>query len=127
MIHVAAAIIIKNNQVLLAKRPSNKHQGGKWEFPGGKLDGSETPLQALIRECREEIAIEVDLTTCQLFDTVEFDYGDKQVALHFYSVSVFSGKPEGQEGQEVRWFDLSEITLLEFPEANKGIVERLLT
>lgn len=126
MIHVAAAIIVKDNKVLLAKRPDEKHQGGKWEFPGGKLDDNETPLQALIRECREEIAIEIDLTSCQLFDTVEFDYGDKQVVLHFYSVSVFTGEPAGQEGQQVRWFELADIERLEFPEANKGIVEKLL-
>ena len=57
MIHVAAAIIVKDNKVLLAKRPDDKHQGGKWEFPGGKLDGNETPLQALIRECLSLIHI----------------------------------------------------------------------
>ncbi|MCO7223982.1 8-oxo-dGTP diphosphatase MutT [Pleionea sp. CnH1-48] len=124
MIHVVAAIILQKNKVLLALRPDDKHQGGKWEFPGGKKEAGESSEQALIRECEEELNI--TLKAPELFDRVEFDYGDKQVSIEFLVSRGFDGEPKGNEGQEVRWFELNDIAELDFPKANKAVVKKLL-
>jgi 8-oxo-dGTP diphosphatase len=82
-------------------------------------------VEALKRECKEELGIEI-IAPC-LFDSVEFDYGDKAVRVSFYTIERFIGKPEGREGQEVQWFSLHEIAALDFPAANQPIVARLLS
>lgn len=125
MIQVAAAIIRENERILLSKRPLDKHQGGKWEFPGGKIDQGELAVEALKRECKEELGIEIKSPS--LFEVVDFDYGDKQVRISFYTVERFKGVPEGREGQKVDWFALHELSSLEFPEANQPVVARLLS
>jgi len=123
-VHVAAAIIIRDSKVFLAKRAKNQHQGGLWEFPGGKCEGDESPEQALIRELHEEIAIIP--CTMNKFETVTHDYGDKTVCLHFFLVESFEGEAMGNEGQLTAWFDLMALSELEFPAANKGVVDKLL-
>ncbi|WP_205859189.1 8-oxo-dGTP diphosphatase MutT [Pleionea sediminis] len=124
MIKVVAAIITADDKVLLSKRPKSKHQGNKWEFPGGKVDSGETFVEALMRECKEELGISIQEPL--LFDSIKHHYTDKSVELHFYSVRSFDGSPRGMEGQEVQWFSILEIERLEFPEANKAIVTKLL-
>jgi len=124
MIEVVAAIIQKNSHVLLAKRPLDKHQGGKWEFPGGKVDHGESNEDALIRECEEELGIV--LKNHAFYKRVEFEYSDKHVALNFFISNRFEGVPTGKEGQVVQWFPLTEIDDLDFPQANKEVVNQLL-
>ncbi len=123
MIAVVAAIIFCEGRFLLARRPQHKHQGGKWEFPGGKKESGETSEAALIRECKEELNITIDHP--EFFHALDFDYGDKQVALEFFLVEQFSGNPCGQEQQEVAWFDLQTLLNLEFPEANQPVLALL--
>ncbi|MDO6719226.1 8-oxo-dGTP diphosphatase MutT [Psychrosphaera sp. 1_MG-2023] len=122
-IHVAAAIIYRNGQFLLSKRQSHQHQGGKWEFPGGKVESGETVQQALIRELKEEINIEV--TTTSPFHSLKFDYPEKTVKLDFLLVSEFDGEEAGLEGQEVSWFDKSELLALTFPDANVPVLAKI--
>jgi 8-oxo-dGTP diphosphatase len=124
LIQVAAAIILSEGKVFLAKRAEYLHQGGLWEFPGGKCEASESPEQALIRELQEEIAITPKNPV--LFESVTHDYGDKKVSLSFFLVELFDGVAQGNEGQKVAWFDLSELAELDFPEANRQVVNRLL-
>ncbi|MEN9433129.1 MAG: hypothetical protein RLZZ422_718 [Pseudomonadota bacterium] len=125
---VVAAIILNINsrQVLLAKRPDHKHQGGKWEFPGGKVEPNETPQQALVRELQEELGIRVDIKALQCFQTIVHEYPEKQVHLEFWQVFDFEGVPEGLEGQDVQWFNITALSTLTFPPANQPIVERLI-
>ncbi len=125
MIQVVAAIIIKNDQLLLSKRLEHSHQGGKWEFPGGKVESNESLESALARELKEEINIEIKEPI--FFDEITFDYSEKSVHLHFFLVSQFSGEPQGLEGQQVEWFSINQIKDLEFPAANKAIVRKLLS
>lgn len=122
-IHVAAAIIYKDNQFLLSKRQAHQHQGDKWEFPGGKIEQGETNEQALIRELQEEINISA--TECEDFLTLEYEYPEKTVTLNFLLVTDFDGQPKGNEGQEVAWFDHEEIQTLTFPDANKPVLEKI--
>lgn len=122
-IQVAAAVIFKNGLFLLSKRKDDQHQGGKWEFPGGKIDQGETVEQATIRELREELGIEV--THQENFMALDFEYPEKKVSLHFQLVRDFDGQEYGVEGQLVDWFDDKQIQQLEFPDANKPVLEKI--
>jgi 8-oxo-dGTP diphosphatase len=123
-IHVAAGVILNGEgQVLLALRPKDKHKGGLWEFPGGKVEEGESVQAALARELLEEIDLVVD--EAAPFLVIEHDYGDKQVTLDVWTVSRFSGTPHGSEGQEIAWVKLADLDRYQFPEANAGIVAAL--
>ena len=127
VVHVAVGVIVDESQetqrVFLTRRHLNVHQGGKWEFPGGKVETNETVAQALSRELSEEVNIEP--LACQPLLKVEHDYGDKQVLLDVYLVNHFNGQPSPQEGQESAWYDISQLADIDFPKANVAIVEAL--
>jgi len=123
IVHVAVGVIIREQQYFLTKRLQNAHQGGKWEFPGGKVEKGETVAQALYRELQEEIAI--DTLSCYPLIEINHDYGDKRVLLDVYVVDNFQQEPIAQEGQESAWFTLKELVNLDFPAANKAIVDKL--
>lgn len=122
-VHVAVGVIYQNEGFFLTKRHEAAHQGGKWEFPGGKVESEETVAQALARELNEEVGI--DILACQPLITIEHDYGDKKVCLEVFLVDNFQGEPTAQEGQVEGWFSLSELSELDFPAANVAIVEKL--
>jgi len=120
IVHVAVGVIRRNDQILIAKRADDAHQGGLWEFPGGKVEEGETIQQALVRELQEEL----NITPLKFEPLIEIrhDYGDKQVFLDTWVVSDFSGKEEGREGQPLEWVDVHRLHEFQFPEANKKIV-----
>lgn len=124
-IHVAVGIIVnKTQQVLLAKRPDHLHQGGKWEFPGGKVETGESVTQALMRELKEEVAIEV--ISSEPFMALSYDYPDKQVLLDIHTVIHFTGEAQGLEGQQIAWVEKHDLINYDFPDANKPILDKLL-
>ena len=114
--------VIKNTdgQVLIALRDKSLHQGGLWEFPGGKLESGETPVQALARELKEELAITV-ITATPLI-TVKHQYPDVAVQLHVFLVTHFSGDAESCEGRAFKWVTPSELANHAFPAANQPII-----
>lgn len=129
-VHVAVGVITSTNeyhqtQYFLTKRLNNVHQGGKWEFPGGKVEKGETIAQALARELKEEINIEV--LSCQPLIIINHDYGDKKVCLEVFVVDNYIGEPNAQEGQEQSWFALEEFNNLDFPKANEAIINTLMS
>lgn|SRR3990167_2521051 len=119
-IHVMAAVIERGDAVFIARRPDHLHQGGKWEFPGGKLEAGESPLQGLTRELHEEIGIEVQ--SAQPLIRICHDYPDKSVLLDVWRVTAFAGDPHGKEGQRVQWVPRHILHEFEFPAANVPIV-----
>ncbi|MEJ5863137.1 Nudix family hydrolase [Pseudomonas farsensis] len=120
-IHVVAALIRgTDGRILIARRADTQHQGGLWEFPGGKVEQGESPEAALARELREELGIEVSYSRPLI--KVSHDYPDKQVLLDVREVSAFSGEPRGVEGQPLAWVAPRELGQYDFPEANKPIV-----
>lgn len=123
-VEVAVGVIVRDQRVYISKRDDVLHQGGKWEFPGGKREAGEDMAEALTRELREEIGIEV--TAQEPMMEIRHDYGDKQVLLDIRLVTAFDGEPEHQEGQVSMWVPISDIEAYEFPEANGPIVEALL-
>lgn len=121
-IHVMAGVIRDpHGRILLAKRPDHAHQGGLWEFPGGKREPDESRLQALGRELREELGIAVR-SARPLID-IRHDYSDKSIRLDVWQVDAFDGEPHGAEGQPVRWVTESELTNYQFPRANEPILK----
>jgi len=121
-----AAGIIENIQgeILIAKRLQHLHQGGKWEFPGGKVEANESALEALTRELAEEVGLVVLTATAMI--KLEYDYGDKIVILDVWHVKKFSGQAVGLEGQEVQWVAKADLVNFEFPAANEPIVAAIL-
>ena len=117
--------LLKGNtsNVFLAKRLADAHQGGLWEFPGGKVEPGESAEQALVRELDEELGIEI--TAIEPFISVPFNYPDKSVLLEVFTVTAFAGVPFGREGQETAWVALTELSKLQFPAANLPIIEKI--
>ncbi len=125
-VRVAAGVIEgPDGRVLLTRRLLSAHQGGKWEFPGGKLEPGESASHALTRELQEEISI----TPTQIQELIEVahDYGDKQVRLYVFVVQAFTGQPSAQEGQGMQWFEPGELSDLDFPAANVPILQAYLS
>ncbi|CAG8867058.1 Thiamine-phosphate synthase [Pseudomonas fluorescens] len=120
-IHVVAAVIRgADGRILIARRADTQHQGGLWEFPGGKVEEGEAIGTALARELHEELGIVV--TASRPLIKVGHDYPDKHVLLDVWEVSAFSGDPHGAEGQPLAWVSPRELGQYEFPEANQPIV-----
>ena len=123
---VAAIVVDSQRRILIAQRADWQHQGGKWEFPGGKIETDETHLQALARELEEEVDLQIDQRFCELFKAVHHDYADKNVSLYFYLVKNASGIAKGMEDQPVLWVDAKTLSGLAIPDANKAIADALL-
>lgn len=120
-VHVAAAVIRDTaGRILIARRADTQHQGGLWEFPGGKVEAHETVETALARELHEELGIVV--SAARPLIKVRHDYPDKQVLLDVWEVSAFTGEPHGAEGQPLAWATVRELMNYEFPAANQPIV-----
>jgi 8-oxo-dGTP diphosphatase len=124
VVHVAVAVVTNAaGEVLIALRPDHVHQGGLWEFPGGKVEPVETVEQALTRELLEEVGITVQ--AARPFMRLHHDYGDKRVLLDIWRVCRFTGTPHGREGQPLRWVSCDSLGEYTFPQANVAIVKAL--
>ncbi|QSA95915.1 Nudix family hydrolase [Methylococcus sp. EFPC2] len=120
-LHVAVGVIESPaGEILIARRAEHSHQGGLWEFPGGKLEPGESVIEALRRELREELAIEVELAAPLL--QVRHSYPDRRVLLDVWKVQGFTGQARGAEDQPVRWVPPGELGNYPFPAANRPII-----
>ena len=123
-LRVAVAVVINaRDEVLITRRHAHLHQGGLWEFPGGKIHADESSHDALRRELAEELAIRVEAAEPLL--TIDHDYPDRSVRLEVWRVSAFSGTPNALEGQPMKWLAVTALDELCFPAANVPIIEAL--
>jgi len=123
-IHVAAgAIEDEHGRVLVARRPDDAHQGGLWEFPGGKLDPGESHGACLARELWEELGIRV-LSSCPLI-RIHHAYGDRHILLDVHRVTSYSGEPVGREGQPLAGLAPDAMDPAAFPAADRPIITAL--
>ena len=123
MILVVAAVILRKDEVLVTRRPRGGHMAGKWEFPGGKIEKGETPREALRREIREELGCRIAVGRRIL--RVNYRYPGKFVRLDFFRCGILEGEPHGREGQRVRWVKRPDLRKLDFPPADREILEHL--
>ncbi|ABL98574.1 8-oxo-dGTP diphosphatase MutT [Shewanella amazonensis] len=123
-VHVAVGIIKQGSHILLAKRHGHLHQGGKWEFPGGKVEAGENTSEALKRELKEEVGLTVH--SSQPYMEISHNYPDKHVLLDIHLVEDFSGEASGIEGQQIEWVSLRDISDYQFPDANQPILDKIL-
>jgi 8-oxo-dGTP diphosphatase len=121
IIHVAVAVIENDRQqVLLTKRPEHVHQGGLWEFPGGKLETGEKASEALVRELDEELGIIV--SHARPLIQIPHDYSDRRVLLDVYLIEEYSALPYGKEGQALQWVSRDALSDWSMPSANLPII-----
>ncbi|MGN2390374.1 Nudix family hydrolase [Pelomicrobium sp. G1] len=124
VIDVAVAVVQRSDgRVLLAERPRGKVSAGYWELPGGKFDAGERAEQALARELREELGVELDAAYPWL--TYEHAYPDKRVRLHFFRVLGWHGTPHGREGQRISWEDPQAPSVGPLLPANEKLLKAL--
>jgi 8-oxo-dGTP diphosphatase len=124
-LRVVAAVIRRADRFLVAQRPLNKHLGGKWEFPGGKVEPRELPEAALLREIREELGCE--LTRLEAQKPYGHDYGPVRLEMLPYDAALEAGspEPEAREHIAIRWVTLAEVEQLDLAEADWPIVKKL--
>ena len=123
-ISVSAGILINNdNQILLSQRTADKSFPGQWEFPGGKIESLETAHEALIRELKEELGIDID--NSYLFKRIEHYYDSFTANIEFFLVDSWSGELSGEEGQLVRWFSVRDLRDLPILAADNPVIEEL--
>lgn len=123
-IEVAVGVLHRQGNVLVAQRLVQDRYFEKWEFPGGKLEQGEEPVDALRRELKEELNINIAQVAPLI--RLDHDYPDRQVRLHVYEVLEFSGEPVGYEGQAIQWVKPFECAQLDFLQANAAIVNAVV-
>ena len=125
MTDVVAALIWDGERFMACQRPAHKKRGLLWEFVGGKVEPGETKEQALIRECYEELAVEIRVG--DVFMEVVHEYPDLTVRLTLFHASIASGTPQMLEHNDIRWITTAQIDELEFCPADKDILAKLKT
>lgn len=124
MTEVVAALIRQGEQFMICQRPAYKARGLLWEFVGGKVEPGETKEQALIRECREELA--VTLSVGDVFMDVVHEYPDLMVHLTLFNATIAGGEPQKLEHNDIQWITPSEISNYEFCPADVEILRKII-
>ncbi|MDC3134271.1 8-oxo-dGTP diphosphatase MutT [Bacteroidota bacterium] len=123
MIEVTAAIIRNNNKTLIARRGPNKHLGGYWEFPGGKIENGETPEECLVREIKEELGVSINVI--EFFMDNTHHYPNKSILLKAYFCDLISGSFELTDHDKIEWIERSEFKDFKFAPADIPIINSL--
>lgn len=123
ILNVAAAIIRKNDKVLIAQRPIDSHMGLKWEFPGGKIEPGEDSVTCLRREIKEELDLEIEVGRELI--VVEHQYQDRKVFLHCHWCRYLSGDAKALDCHDFKWVSIGEIKQYDFADADRPIVKFL--
>jgi 8-oxo-dGTP diphosphatase len=121
---VVAGIIRKGDKVLLGRRPNDKNLPGLWEFAGGKIELNEKPEAALKRELEEELGIVAEIGTLKIATTHTYEH--VSVIILFYEVLYWVGEPKTLYHTELNWFHVSELSGLDFPQANRNVLDRII-
>lgn len=125
---VAGALLRGDGRWLMHRRPPGKHHAGLWEFPGGKVEVSEFPVKALLRELREEIGIDGDEASCRPAAFAECPRSDSEpgIVILLYRLDCWQGEPQGLEGGSIGWFSPSEVRALAKPPLDEKLADALL-
>ena len=123
MVEVVAALIWQGEKFMICQRPTHKARGLLWEFVGGKVEQGETKVQALIRECKEEL--DVLLSVGDVFMDVVHEYPDITVHLTLFNATIAEGVPQKIEHNDIQWISPSEIPNYKFCPADEGILKKI--
>ena len=123
MIEVVAALIHQGDKFLICQRPVNKTCELLWEFPGGKVEAGESKQQALVRECREELDIAIEVG--ELYMQVDHEYPDFDIRLSLFEAVIKTGEPIKKEHHDLAWIMPEDLGLYVFCPADVGIVAKL--
>lgn len=123
---VACALVDVDGRVLVGQRPPGKKMAGLWEFPGGKVQAGEAPEDALIRELREELAVDTAASCLAPLTFASHAYDDFHLLMPLYVCRVWQGRPEGKEGQALRWVRPVALRDLPMPAADVPLVAHLI-
>lgn len=121
---VVAALIWREGKFMICQRPAHKARGLLWEFVGGKVDPGESKQQALIRECREELAVEVSVG--DVFMEVLHEYPDLLVRLTLFHSAIVAGTPQMLEHNDIQWITVEQIPEFDFCPADVDILKKLM-
>lgn len=124
MIEVVAALIWDREKFMICQRPAHKARGLLWEFVGGKVEPGETGEEALIRECREELAVTISVG--DVFMDVLHEYPDITVHLTLFHAAIARGIPQKLEHNDIRWITPSQIPEYPFCPADEEILKRIV-
>ena len=124
MVEVVAALIWDKGRFMICQRPAHKARGLLWEFVGGKVEAGETKAQALIRECREELAVTVAVG--DVFMEVIHEYPDITVHLTLFNATIADGVPQKLEHNDIQWISPDEIPNYAFCPADEEILRRII-
>lgn len=122
-IEVSAGLVFRGGRLLITQRPADAHLGGLWEFPGGKREPGETFEAALVRELREELAIEVAVG--ELIESIEHEYPEKRVLLKFFRCTWLAHEPQPLGCPAFAWITRAELASYRFPAADARLLEQL--
>ena len=120
---VVAALVWRDDKFMICQRPANKARGLLWEFVGGKVEPGETKEQALIRECREELAVTISVG--DVFMDVTHEYPDLTVHLTLFNATINDGEPQKLEHNEIKWITPGEISNYDFCPADVEILNKI--
>lgn len=123
MTEVVAALIWDRDSFMICQRPANKARPLLWEFVGGKVEPGETGRQALVRECREELAVTVGVGA--VFTELTYEYPDITIHLTLFQAEIAEGVPQKIEHNDIRWITAAEIPQYKFCPADAKILEQL--
>lgn len=124
MTEVVAALVWDKEKFMICQRPRHKKRGLLWEFVGGKVEKGESKAQALVRECREELDVEIEVG--DVFMDVVHDYPDLLVHLTLFNATIKEGTPKLLEHNDIRWITPEEIKDFEFCPADEEILKRII-
>ena len=125
MVEVVAALIWDKDKFMICQRPAHKARALLWEFVGGKVEPGETKELALIRECKEELA--VTLSVGDVFMDVVHEYPDITVHLTLFNAAIFEGVPQKLEHNDIKWITSGEIPDYNFCLADEEILRKIIT
>lgn len=123
MLVVSAAIIHKDNKVLIAQRREEDAHSLMWEFPGGKVEEGESPSESIVREIKEEL--DIDISVDNVFDVIHHKYEKRNIILIVYNCTYLSGVPKAIECNNFKWVDIKSLQNYEFAAADIKIVNKL--
>ena len=122
---VSIALIDNHDQILISKRPEKKHLSGYWEFPGGKVEKNETPENAIIREVKEELNVNINNKCIAPLSFSEFDYKKFQLLLLLYVCRRWEGEPMSMEKNEIKWVKANMLRQFKMPPADDSLIYNL--